>query len=277
MNFLDKLERKLGRFAIPNLMMYLIFGQVIVFFTAIFNARLIYNFYFSWEAILAGEIWRLVTFIFIPNSFSPLWFMLAAFIYYSIGSQLERVWGTFHFNFYYFISVVSTVIVCILFRINGSIVTYINLSLFLSYATLVPEATFYLYFIIPVKAKYMVYLYFGLMGYTILTASHPFSIFCLILASLMGYIIFFGIPFLRGQRMRVKRTGSYESALRHQQQQQRQNSANHQKKQPQTIKVAFHKCSTCGKTELDDPDLEFRYCSTCGKEYCLDHLKDHTH
>ncbi|OOB78448.1 MAG: hypothetical protein ATN33_00840 [Epulopiscium sp. Nele67-Bin001] len=275
MNFLDKLERKFGRFAIPNLMLYLMFGQGIVFIASLINPSLLYNFVFSWPLILQGEIWRLVTFIFMPASNSVIWFMLIVVIYYSIGSQLERAWGTFHFNFYYFISVISTVIVCILFGISGNIATYINMSLFLSYATLVPEATFYFYFIIPVKAKYMIYFYFVILGLDVL--SYGITRFFLIVASLTGYIIFFVIPMLSGRRMRPKRTGSYDNAVYHQQNRRKEQAKDMPKGKAGVTKLAFHKCEVCGKTEVDAPDMEFRYCSTCGKEFCIEHLKSHEH
>ncbi|OOO00439.1 MAG: hypothetical protein ATN35_07235 [Epulopiscium sp. Nele67-Bin004] len=281
MNFLNKLEKKFGKFAIPNLMLYIMFGQGIVFFASMFNPLLWYNFVFSWERVMAGEIWRLITFIFIPSSTSPIWFFLWVIIYYSIGSQLERVWGTFNFNFYYFISVISTIFVCCLFGMSGNVGTYINLSLFLSYATLVPEATFYLYFFIPVKAKYLIAFYFVILGMDVLSYGIP-RLF-LITASLAGYIIFFVIPFFMGKRMRVKPNGSYDNALHHQQQQRRRQQSGRPAGAPnqngggKAIKVAFHKCHICGKTELDDESLEFRYCSTCNKEYCIDHLKDHPH
>ncbi len=275
MNFLDKLERKFGKFAIPNLMLYLMFGQGIVFIASLVNSALLSNFYFSWPRIMQGEIWRLITFIFIPASNSPIWFILLVVIYYSIGSQLERVWGTFHFNFYYFISIISTVIVCIFFGISGNIATYINLSLFLSYATLVPEATFYFYFIIPVKAKYMIYFYVAILALDVI--SYGISRFFLILASLAGYIIFFIIPMMGGKRMRPKRTGSYDNAVYHQQNKRKEQMRDVPKGKAQVTKLAFHKCAVCGKTEVDDPDLEFRYCSTCGQEFCTDHLRNHEH
>ncbi|OON96467.1 MAG: hypothetical protein ATN36_00740 [Epulopiscium sp. Nele67-Bin005] len=267
MEFLNKLERKFGKFAIPNLMFYLLFGQGVAFILTLLNPYVRTDFMFSWDHIMAGEFWRLITFIFIPSSTSTFWFIIMVFIYYSIGSQLERWWGTFNFNFYYFISVLATIIVCALLGIRGNIATYINQSLFLSFATLVPEATFYLYFIIPVKAKYLVVFYFLLFGVEIWHGG--ITSFLLIAASLTGYIIFFGIPAIKGQRMKIKAAPAQKAY--------KEARKNVPKGSAPPIKVAFHKCSTCGKTELDDPELEFRYCSTCNKEYCIDHLGSHEH
>lgn len=269
MKFIYKLERKFSKYAIPNLMMYIIFGQAIIFLLSMFNPNLYYNFMFSWSHILQGEIWRLVTFIFIPDTMSPIWFMITALVYYSIGSNLERTWGTFNFNFYYFISIIGTIIVAAIFNIPGAIATYVNLSLFLSFATLVPDATFYIYFVIPVKAKYMLIFYFIILGSAAFTGG--IESFALIAASLLGYFFFFGLPALKRGRVRQKAAPAQRNF------QQARREIEKGSKDP--IKVAFHKCTVCGKTEVDDPEMDFRYCSKCNghHEYCMDHLKDHTH
>lgn len=270
MKFLNKLERKFGKYAIPNLMFYLIFGQGIVFFATLINPSLYYNFLFNWDAILSGEIWRLITFIFIPNSMDPLWFILMVIIYYSVGTSLERTLGTFNFNFYYFSSVICTVIVCAIFDMSGNIGTYINTSLWLSLATSMPNMSFYLYFFIPIKAKFLVYLYLILMAADVLMSANKIATLLVIVASLTGYIIFFVIPLLKERKMMGKRTTYVKPASAAPNPNRVERT-----KAPEVIKVAFHKCSVCGKTELDDEDMEFRYCSKCNKEYCSEHLKNH--
>lgn len=270
MNFLYKLEKKFGKFAIPNLMMYILFGQAIVFLiTNLINPALYYNFMFDWSAIMQGEIWRLFTFIFIPDTSSILWFMISVLVYYSIGSNLEHTWGTFNFNFYYFVSVIAAVIVSAIFGIRGAIAMYINLSLFLSFATLVPDATFYLYFIIPIKAKYMLIFYFFIIGMDVVNGG--LQRFALIAASLLGYFFFFGLPAIKRAKYKQKAA----PAQRNYKQARREI----EKGSKDPIKVAFHRCHICGKTELDDPDMEFRYCSKCNGhyEYCMDHLFNHDH
>ncbi|ONI46187.1 hypothetical protein AN641_02110 [Candidatus Epulonipiscioides gigas] len=268
MQFLDKLERKFGKFAIPNLMLYIIFGQGIVFFATLINPILLNNFSFSWAHILQGQVWRLITFIFIPTSLEPMWFLLMVIIYYSVGSNLERILGTFNFNFYYFISIICTIIICAIFGIQGNIGTYINTSLWLSLATFMPEMSFYLYFIIPLKAKYLVYIYLLFMLWDVIGSSNKIATLLQIIASLAGYIIFFVIPLIRGNKFKI---------WQHSNNKQKSKSRTKSDKVDKVIKVAFHKCTVCGKTELDDEDLDFRYCSTCNKEYCIDHLKFHDH
>lgn len=271
MNFLYKLERKWGKYAIPNLMRYILFGQAIVFLMTyvLGNPYLLHTFTFDREAILSGEIWRLVTFVFIPDNPSPLWFILFIMVYMSIANNLEDVWGSFNFNIYYFTSIIAAIVVSFIFNISGPIAYYIHLSLFLSFATLVPDATFMLYFIIPVKAKYLLVFYFIILGTNMLSGGVP--TFALITASLLGYFIFFGLPLLRKRKLRGKAKSS-QKAFKDIKRQQ-----NMETRSP--IKVAFHKCTVCGITEVDDPEMEFRYCSKCNghHEYCMNHLKDHSH
>lgn len=271
MNFLYKLERKWGKYAIPNLMRYILFGQAIVFLMTyvLRNPYLQYALTFDRNAILSGEIWRLVTFVFIPDNTEPLWFIIFILVYSSIANNLEHVWGSFNFNVYYFTSMIAAIIVSFIFNIGGPIAYYIHLSLFLSFATLVPDATFMLYFIIPVKAKYLLVFYFIILGANMLSGGiHTFA---LISASLLGYFIFFAIPTLKRRKLRGKAKAS-QKAFKEMRREQ-----NYETRSP--IKVAFHKCTTCGITELDDPEMDFRYCSKCNghHEYCMEHLKDHEH
>ena len=192
------------------------------------------------------------------------------FIYYSISNQIERIIGSFNFNVFYFSSIIATIAVCFIFDIRLlSLAYYINLSLFIAFATLMPDATFYLYFFIPFKAKYLLVFYFVILGMQMLTGGLP--TIALICSSLLGYFIFFAYPALKHQKLRRKGLAGqkqFRAAKR---------ELDAEKRAP--IKVAFHKCHVCGKTELDDPDMEFRYCSKCNGnyEYCMDHLRDHEH
>ena len=273
MQWLYKLEKKFGKYAIPNLMMYILFLQAVVFLVINLtgNPVIVTSLMFDRASILSGQIWRLFTFIFIPSELtSPLWFILMIFIYYSVGSQIERAIGSFNFNVYYFSSMIAAVIVSFIFNISGySIAYYIHLSLFLAFATLMPDATFYIYFVIPFKAKYLLIFYFIMLGVDMIAGG--FESIVLICASLLGYFIFFGLPALRHQKIRHKGLPGqkqFKAAKR---------EMDYEKRAP--IKVAFHKCHVCAKTELDDPDMEFRYCSKCNGnyEYCMDHLRNHEH
>ena len=161
MTFYQKLERRFGKYAVPNLMKYICVIYVVGYLIQMFNP-LLYFYYLDLdaEAILHGHIWRIITFIFSPPSTSFLWMIVALFVYYSLGMTLERVWGTFKYNFFYFTGVILLVLAAILiYLVTGYSVqlypTYMTFSIFLAYALTFPETTFLLYFIIPIKAKWL--------------------------------------------------------------------------------------------------------------------------
>ncbi len=161
MTFYQKLERIFGKYAVPNLMKYICVIYVVGYLIQMFNP-LLYFYYLDLdaEAILHGHIWRIITFIFYPPSTSFLWMIVALFVYYSLGMTLERVWGTFKYNFFYFTGVILLVLAAILiYLVTGYSVqlypTYMTFSIFLAYALTFPETTFLLYFIIPIKAKWL--------------------------------------------------------------------------------------------------------------------------
>lgn len=272
MNFLDKLERKYGKYAIKNLMLYILFGNAFVFlFYHLTGGQFLSWILFHFGAVLKGQVWRLISFVFIPNTFDILWFLFSAFLYYSIGMQLEYTWGTFKFNVYYLMGIIFNIIASIVlqFVFNSfadprSMTLYINLSLFLAYATLFPNVQFRLYFIIPVKVKYLAFLYAAFLLFDFFTGGLATQV--LIIISLLNYLMFFGIPLLKGGSTHTQRNFNKEKRVL-------------QKGASAPIKVAFHKCHVCGKTELSDPDMEFRYCSGCNGnyEYCMDHIKNHEH
>ena len=287
MNFLNRLERKFGKYAISNLMLYIMMGQAIVFaFTQLTGNNLLINLlYFNPYLIIRGQIWRLFSFVFIPSNLgsssllSPIWFLFMAFLYYSIGGTLEHTWGTFKFNMYYLLGMIFNMIgllvvqlICFnnlqsasnfYFYASLMITTYINLSLFLAYAVLYPDVHFLLYGILPVKVKYLAFIDIALLAFEFISGNMINRI--LIITAFINFFLFFG-----GQLLNRRPT-----------QTQKQFRAVQKKelKQGPPIKVAFHKCTVCGKTELTDPDMEFRYCSKCNGnyEYCMDHLHNHEH
>lgn len=280
MNFLDKMQRKYGRYAINNLMLYIIIGQVIVFFSYLLMGSTLLNWiYFNPLLIMRGQIWRLFTFIFIPNTFQPIWFLFAAFLYYSIGNTLERTWGAFKFNVYYLLGMIFNMLALLIVQLifyrgiapasyfyasmGTNITFYLNLSLFLAFAVLYPDMEFLLYGILPLKVKYLAAIDVVFLAYDFFVGSLGSRV--LIVVSLLNFFIFFGSMLTR------KRPTATQKQFKAQQKRE--------VKQGPPIKVAFHKCTVCGKTELTDPDMEFRYCSKCNgnHEYCMDHLSNHHH
>lgn len=268
---LDKLERKFGRFAIRNLMVYLIIlyvgGFALVYFRpGFYEAYLSLN----WAMILKGQVWRLVTYIMYPPSTSILWFLLECFIFWSLGSNLEKMWGTFYFNLYVFIGLLANVVISLLVYLIGHWILPLTadslyMSFLLAFAMTVPEMRFYLYMIIPVKAKYLAFFYLGIMALELVLGG--WALRFSVIASLVNVAIFF--IFIRKPILRVKqmiRRAEFSRNIKAAEPAMKNGGAR-------------HRCAVCGRTELDDPNLEFRYCSKCagGREYCLDHLYTHVH
>ena len=299
MSFLNRLERKVGRYAIPNLMLYMI-----VLYGAGFLLGFIRpGFYEAWldldvYRILHGEVWRLLTFVLQPPSSSPLWVFLELYIYYSIGRSLENMWGAFRFNVYYFSGLLLQIISAFVFYgiaclIVGKGLVYINMegigsmfyvnrSMFLAYIVMVPNATFYVLFVLPIKAKWLGFIYGALMAYEavwyimydgiIVGGAYALAI----VVSVLNFILFFFTTknYRRGSVSEFKRKAEFRKKMYD----AKQNSGNVVEFRGRNV-ITRHKCAICGRTELDDDSLEFRFCSKCegNYEYCSDHLYTHEH
>lgn len=279
MNWLDKMERKIGRFAIPNLTVYLLAGYVIGYFVILLMPRLVLWLTLEPALILRGQVWRLISWVLIPPTTNLISLVFLVLLYYSLGSVLERTWGTFRYNVYIFSGIFFTVIaVFILYAVYyfvfgvemplssvGLISTnYITMSIFLAFAAIYPDMEVLLYFILPIKMKWMAIVYAVMALYYFVRGGVGERV--AIAASLLNFVIFF----LSGRNTR--RFGPKERAR---QAKFRQQSAPHMK----YAGGAKHRCAVCGRTELDDPCLEFRFCSKCNGnyEYCQDHLFTHQH
>ena len=276
MNFLNKMERKFGRYAIHNLSAYIIAlyvaGYLLYFFApaSIFSYLTLEPYY-----ILHGQIWRLVTWILIPPESPGIFTIIMLFFYYSLGNSLEQTWGAFRYNVYIFMGMISTVLgAFLLYAIFGGNVLfgnalfstyYINMSIFLAFAVSYPNMQVMLYFFIPIKMKWMGILYGFFIVYSFVKSSWVGKV--AIIASLLNFIVFFLMT-------RDYRRVSPKEIRRKQDFKRQMNTAKSGNgRQP------MHKCAVCGRTELDGDDLEFRYCSKCdgNYEYCQDHLFTHQH
>ena len=209
MNWLYKLERRFGRFGITNLMLYIVTTML---FVAIFD--MVIGFPLSrWLAlipayVMQGQIWRLITFIFLPPATSPLALVLSLYFYYIMGSTLERVWGTFRFNLYYLFGMVGCMIAGLITGYGTNV--YLNLSLFLAFAYLFPEHKVLLFYVIPIKMKYIAYLDWALFALELLTGS--WSAKAAVIASLINFFIFFGPDIV--ERIRRRRGNDVQRNFR---------------------------------------------------------------
>lgn len=283
MKFIDKLERKFGRFGIPNLTIYMIVCYVIGYALMIVNPGILNWLSLEPAYILRGQVWRLVTWVLYPPSTSGvLWFAIAVlFFYYPIGTSLERTIGTFKYTLYILSGVIFTILGAFIlyFLLGGNVLVgnvfstyYISLSTFLAYAMCYPDMQVLLMFIIPVKMKWMAIFYVVIVVYEMIQyiMAGAWYLVIPIVASLLNFIIFyFGTKdFSRYNPKEVHRRNEFRRAM---EPQGRMKSG--------SGSVTKHKCTICGRTELDDPNLEFRFCSRCNGnyEYCQDHLFTHTH
>ena len=279
MNWLDKLERKLGRYAIPNLTVYLLAGYVVGFAIMNFMPSLLNWITLEPGLILRGQLWRIISWVLIPPSSSLISLIFLVLLYYSLGSALERTWGTFRYNVYIFSGILFTVAAAFLlygalyliygveFSLSsvGMISTnYITMSIFLAFAAIYPDMEVLLYFILPIKMKWMALVYAAMAVYYFIQGGLATRV--AIAASLLNFVIFF----LSSRNTR--RFGPREQA--------RKAKFRKQSRPHMTYAGgARHRCAVCGRTELDDPNLEFRFCSKCrgNYEYCQDHLFTHEH
>lgn len=275
MNWLNKLERKFGRYAIHNLTLYLIGGYIIGFGVYMFVSNLLNLLTLEPAYILHGQIWRIISWVLIPPSGNIFTTVIMMLFYYSLGTALERTWGAFRYNVYIFSGILFTVIgAFLLYLIVGVDAVgygvffstyYINMSIFLAFAVSYPDMEVLLYFILPIKMKWMALVYAALTIYDLVRGNLFTRI--AIIASLLNFIVFFLSsrnvkPYMPKEQMRKRKF---------KQEQERPHMT--------YAGGARHRCAVCGRTELDDPNLEFRFCSKCNGnyEYCQDHLFTHEH
>ncbi len=150
--------------------------------------------YFSRFHIFKGQVWRILTFIFLyPTSWNPLFILLAIYFYWWIGTTIERYMGTARFNLYYLFGIIGSIIAGLL--VGGMTNEYLNLSLFLAFAVMFPDVRVMLFFIIPVKVKWL-----GLIDGALLIYSFIFGNAisrAAIIAAIINFLIFFGPHLIR--------------------------------------------------------------------------------
>jgi len=322
-HIINWLEKHLRRYAVSNLSLIVIicygFGYVLQAVNADFLSFLTLNPY----AILHGQIWRLITWVLVPPDGSNFVFVLIAMLfYYSIGTALERVWGTWEYNLYIFSGLFFTILGAFLhmgmaYLTNGGTLLasteaassyfaltsyyfstyYVCMSIFFGYAATFPDATVLFMFILPLKVKWLGIAYAVILGYEFITyAVSGYYFVCIaIAASLVNFLIFFWrtrrSTLHRFNPKEMKRRADFRRAVSgtwrgaqttgapHTTATGRQSASRPTAAQMRPAGRTHHRCAICGRTELDDPTLEFRYCSKCegSYEFCQDHLFHHVH
>ena len=252
MSVLDKLERRLGFIAIPGLIRAVVTLSGLVFVLVLLNRD--FGSYLSLDLarIRAGEVWRLVTYIFVPQTAHFLLVVMALWFLWMIGDGLEEAWGAFRVTLYFLVGMIGTTVAALLTNSQFSNQMLFT-TLFFAFAHFYPERIFYVFFILPLKVKWMAAIYAGLLFLGFVTESNSYRL--ALIAALSNYLIFFGPGVIQQLRQRK------EVAIRR----QRFEGQSRSEAEP------LHKCATCGATELTDPSLEFRV-SRDGEEYCIAHL-----
>jgi membrane associated rhomboid family serine protease len=252
MTWLDKLERRFGFLGIPGLIRIVIGFTLLVFLLVYLNRG--FELFLALDPVLIrrGQVWRLVTYIFLPQTLSPLWLLLALWFLWFIGEGLERAWGAFRLTLYFVVGMIGTTAAAFFFGSNFSNGMLIA-SLFFAFARFYPDEVIYILFILPVKIKWLAWVFaaFLLVGFVLGTNSYRAAL----VAAFANYFIFFGPEIIHQARHRQDvstRRRRFEMASR-------------------AADDALHRCAVCGATESTDPNLDFRVARD-GEEYCMAHL-----
>ena len=284
MKAIDRFCYKHPKLGIPNLMKYIVLANAAVFVLDLFtNNFFTYLLMFHYESIMHGQIWRLVTFILVPSiggagsvgvglMSNIFFFAMTSFFYYSIGTVLERHMGTTKFTVFYALGVILNMIFGLVTH-TGVNMYYINMSMFFSFAVLYPDTRVLLYGIIPLKVKWLAWLDAALFAYDAFTyLRYGYVLMALMpVVAILNFFLFFGGE-LFGAAKYKKEVFTHKTS---------KNTVNFQKAQKdiKQRKGYLHKCTVCGVTDADDPNMEFRYCSKCNGYYCycMNHINNHSH
>lgn len=265
--WLDRLERRFGRFAVPNVTLALILGQVLLYVLVRVQNRpdILGNAILVPNLVLHGEVWRLVTFLFVPPGMNLFFAFFFWYLFYIMGTALEQNWGAFRYNVFLLVGVVATIAVSFLTaqtRAAPSSNLFVQGSVFLAFAHVYPDFVLNLFFVLPIKIKWLAlvaWLGYG-YGFVMSLASGDWIVALLIFASVANFVLFFGADIVDRLRSKQRRR-AWETQLRQ------------DKAKPR------HTCVVCGITNLTDPKMQFRYCTKCVGQcgYCTEHLHNHEH
>ncbi len=304
---MQDMERKFGRYALRDLSLKLVVLYLIGYVLQTILPQSLSMLTLDPWAVIHGQVWRLVSWLLIPPMTDNLFFVaIMLFFYYSIGTSLERVWGTWKYNVFIFTGILLTILSAFLWMgftlltlgtagietyglttaaymraYSGAFSTYyINMSIFLAYALTFPEAQVLLMFIIPIKVKYLGILDAAFLIYEMIRYGGPSRF--VIAASLLNVLILWlrSGGWMQVSPAQIRRRNNFRRAVeRGTSEAGRKTWAGAGRGQTQAGNMPMHKCAICGRTSLLYPDMEFRYCSRCegGVEYCSDHLFTHVH
>jgi membrane associated rhomboid family serine protease len=256
---LARLERNIGRYAIPNLIAYIVGGMALVWVLSLTRPEIIERIDLNMAAVLRGEVWRLVTFLFIPMDSSPIWVLVNLYFTWWVGSSLEQHWGAFKFNAFYFFGIVGAVVAAMVTGPQTN--TWLNASLFLAFATVFPDVQILLFFILPIRVKWLGIV--AALGIAAALVMRDWSTRASIGAAMGNYLLFFGGHWWgvwKGRNLQVR-------------QKARRAAFN------ASVPVFGQRvCAICGLREADGTDIRVCSCEKCGgqqRTLCLEHARNH--
>jgi len=253
MNWLDKLERRFGFLGVPGLMRIVVIFTALVFVLARLDPNFVTILDLDAARIRHGEVWRLFTYIFVPQTLSFIWVTFALLFLWFIGDGLERAWGHFRLTLYFVVGMIGTTAAAFFFGSNFSN-SMLSAGLFFAFARFYPDEVIYVFFILPLKVKWLAWASAAFLLFAFVVNSTDYRL--ALIAALSNYLIFFGPEIFNAVRHRRAIAGR-----------RRQFEGGDGRAAPE----ALHRCATCGATEITKPDLEFRVASN-GEEYCMEHL-----
>lgn len=272
MPLLSRLERRLGRFAVPHLTLGLVLCQVVVYLIAAgtdnrpevqvnpagsVHARL----QLVPSKVLEGEVWRLVTIMLLPPRANPLFAFFFWYFFWLMGSALEQYWGNFRYNLYLLVGWAATVAAAFLTPDRAADNVYLESTVFLAFAWLNPEFPIFLFFVLAVPIKWIARVTWGF--FLLSFALGPWQTKAQVAAAVANFLLFFGVEIVAhvrtGRRRMVRQTAAFVADAKRAE--------------------FFHRCKVCGITDRTHPNVDFRYCSKCAGQccYCADHLRAHEH
>ena len=257
MRLSGQLKRRLERLAIPRLTLWLIGAQLVMFGLHYSDPRIVAGLVLVPQKVLQGQWWRVLTFVLIPMSLKPLWLLLDIYVFWLIGTALENTWGAPRYNLFLLIGWVATAAAAFIIPNGLAANGFLYGSTFLAFAFLYPDFLFYLFFVLPVRVKYLAWVTWGFYLLAFLNGTWMTRV--LILAAVLNFLLFFYRQIWQRVRHGHRRMKLKATAV--------------------PAEPVMHRCSLCGITDRSHPQMEFRYCTRCTGTlcYCLNHINAHQH
>ena len=257
MKWLDALERRFGFLAVPNITWVIVVGQLLVYFLQYGRRDVVEWLDLVPALVMQGEVWRVATFVFVVGPQNPLFFFIGLLFFWSIGTSVEQAWGAFRYNVFLLIGWAATVGAAFVAPYESATPMFLGASVLLAFATLFPDYTIMFMFFLPLQMRWMEVMAWAWLAWEFFSGDTMVRL--LIGAALLNYFVFFTpliVAKMRGGAKQVAR-----------------------KREAGKGRQPFHRCAVCGKTDVSNPEMDFRYCPECegGLGYCPDHIANHPH